>query len=211
MRLTTVSSLCILEYGTHKGDRMPKLLTYSEISELSKYPDACGYIRVYLGWDHPQRMPSQPTAFEHRLKMEAKMGRRLAPGEVVHHRNANRGDNRIKNLQLTTHAGHGVAHRSAPSQRCLNCGKKFYRWPCVIENGGGRYCGPKCGATSPKRVLSAKKNLKPRKANVALNKKVYRAKESGMTWAQVSEQFGVAVGTVRDRHRWYKENVIDVG
>lgn len=36
-------------------------------------------------------------------------------------------------------------------------------------------------------------------------------KESGMTWAQVAEKFGVSVGTVRDRYNWYKENKINGG
>jgi hypothetical protein len=52
---------------------------------------------------------------EHRLVMEIKIGRKLNPGEVVHHINEIRDDNRPENLELYSSPGQHTsrAHRKA--------------------------------------------------------------------------------------------------
>lgn len=47
---------------------------------------------------------------EHHLVMEKHIGRSIKPGEVVHHINKNREDNRIENLQLMTFSDHMSLH-----------------------------------------------------------------------------------------------------
>ncbi|HVT76087.1 MAG TPA: HNH endonuclease [Acidimicrobiales bacterium] len=57
-----------------------------------------GYVMIFAPW-HPRTM-SKRYVFEHVLVMEDALGRRLYPGETVHHRNGVRDDNRLENLEL---------------------------------------------------------------------------------------------------------------
>jgi hypothetical protein len=67
-----------------------------------------GYVYVYAP-NHPN-VNSIGYVAEHRLVMEKKLGRFLSKGEVVHHINGKRDDNRIKNLFLTIIADHNREH-----------------------------------------------------------------------------------------------------
>jgi hypothetical protein len=53
---------------------------------------------------------------EHRLIMEAHIGRKLTPEELVHHKNGVKTDNRIENLEIENWADHTEHHHSG-SQR----------------------------------------------------------------------------------------------
>ena len=62
-------------------------------------------------------LPNGRRIFEHRLIMERALGRILLAGEVVHHANGKKADNRPDNLVLMTRSQHGREHISPAEAR----------------------------------------------------------------------------------------------
>ena len=71
-----------------------------------------GY-RKLLNPTHP-RADSKGYVAEHILVMEAALGRYLAEGEIVHHVNGVKDDNRFENLEVMTDRLHRSHHSSKP-------------------------------------------------------------------------------------------------
>ena len=84
-------------------------------NEMGQYPTKGwvtekGYIRV-VDPTHPwPRVRGQ--IYEHVRRMELKLGRRLRHNESVHHKNENKLDNRLNNLELLPYPDHAHKHWS---------------------------------------------------------------------------------------------------
>lgn len=85
--------------------------------------DIRGYIRIYTGVNKWQ--------YEHILVAEKAIKRELKPGEVIHHINENKSDNRPENLQVLTKASHQTLHAKGRTykigwsmlyEKCILCG-----------------------------------------------------------------------------------------
>lgn len=107
-----------------------------------------GYVLVRVGVDH-HLADVRGYAYEHRIVAEEMIGRRLLDGEIVHHINHDKQDNRPENLQVAADvAHHRILHRTVgfnlrmpgednPTVLCdCGCGQSF-----LLYDDSGR---PRC-------------------------------------------------------------------
>jgi len=83
-----------------------------------RYVSQDGYVLVLN-----QNQEGQKYCFEHRVVMEAHLGRVLGRGEQVHHINGDKKDNRIENLRVMSVADHAALHQQELQKRL---GRKAY-------------------------------------------------------------------------------------
>lgn len=99
-----------------------------------------GYVLIRVGKKH-HLSDVRGYAYEHRLVAEAKIGRRLIPGEQVHHTDGDKQNNRPENIEVkATTAHHRAEHRKPgsnlkppddpnPIVTCeCGCGVEFYKY-----------------------------------------------------------------------------------
>ena len=71
-----------------------------------------GYVQIVVDLDDPMLVMADERGrvYEHRLMVARSLGRPLVSSEIVHHRNGDKQDNRLENLDLTTRTRHSAYH-----------------------------------------------------------------------------------------------------
>jgi hypothetical protein len=93
-----------------------------------------GYIKILMP-EHPNA--NKRYVLEHHLVIEKQIGRYLIKGEVVHHKNEIKNDNRIENLQLMTRQEHD-RHHFLKRKKAGTFVRVYYEQPIKIKC---QFCG----------------------------------------------------------------------
>jgi hypothetical protein len=122
--------------------------------QIKKYRFCNGY-KVILLPSHPYAQ-KHGLVREHRLVMEQYLGRYLKRGEVVHHINGDKGDNRIENLKLFNKRDHDIFHLrqrvyNGNKITCCVCGKIVGRNPSQLKRGSRQVCSIECRLKLPRK------------------------------------------------------------
>lgn len=67
-----------------------------------------GYVMLWVPPEEREHKDSRIR--EHRYVMQKHLGRKLSYNEIVHHKNSNKADNRIKNLEVVQRGDHARLH-----------------------------------------------------------------------------------------------------
>lgn len=100
------------------------------------------------------KVPNHPNAtkngyvLEHRVVMEEFLGRYLSKSEVVHHKDGNKHNNDITNLEIMSVSDHASLHnktgRTFVNITCKHCGKEFRREKRLCGRYNDAFCSRKC-------------------------------------------------------------------
>ena len=108
---------CITKIGRMKLASINGYIAKAEIHSKKQKPivtDKQLYPDVYYGLDYPYR-EGYGTIKEHTYVMECHLKRGLVKGEIVHHIDGDKTNNKIENLFLTSPAEHNKLHAESES------------------------------------------------------------------------------------------------
>jgi hypothetical protein len=95
--------------------------------------------------EHPNAI-DHGYVLHHRVVMENHLGRLLTKGEVVHHKDGNKHNNNVDNLEVMDKQEHNRLHaskgRTLVRLTCVNCGIEFTREKRQVKGKG--LCSRRC-------------------------------------------------------------------
>jgi len=103
--------------------------------------------------DYPGKRYRDRYCYEHTLVWWRAHGSLPGLEEILHHKNENRRDNRLSNLEITKRGVHSRRHTKSRGQtmvlfRCPSCGIEFLRPKCrsQLSSKGGKltFCSRQC-------------------------------------------------------------------
>lgn len=81
-----------------------------------------GYVKLRVGRGHPLADPNG-YAYEHLVVWCAAGNPRPPRGWIIHHRNGNKTDNRLENLEAMPRGQHSAEHLAEEKRRCPDTGR----------------------------------------------------------------------------------------
>lgn len=153
-----------------------------EILVPVKIDKTLGYA-YFLDRGHPLAN-GQGKVYAHRHFASVKLGRWIGVGEHVHHKNENRSDNALSNLEVETNSEHAKEHailrrerRPPPTQLCPKCG---------TATRNKTFCSRKC----------SRKADRPSRAELI-------SLIQALSWRAIGQRYGVSDVAVRGWARGY--------
>lgn len=97
---------------------------------------------------------------EHRLVMERTLGRTLRSDEVVHHRDGNRRNNELSNLEVLTRSAHSTMHSTggcSPGCACRRHLSTACKPGCICKRHQNQRCAEGCQCNKHKPSWNSKR------------------------------------------------------
>lgn len=106
------------------------------------------YIFVLAPVKYPGKKYRGKYCYEHHLVWWRATGVVVKTGQVIHHINKNKQDNRKANLKLLSHREHSLLHgaetkKTEPNAQCNHCKKKIRVRPFKLKNKF-KFCSRQC-------------------------------------------------------------------